>query len=149
MKGGHNRTTDSEKRSNGTFRPDRARPEPKYTRARPKMPANLPPEARKKWRAIVPLMERAGVLSPVHADVLEAYCRLWARYQAAPDTFTAALYGQLRLLFVELGVSPKSRSHVRPLEEDDRGAERPRGSNVTALDEVRAQLRREMSKGSA
>jgi phage terminase small subunit len=149
MKGGHNRTTDAEKRASGTYRPDRARPEPKYTRARPKMPRNLPPEARKKWQAIVPLMEHAGVLSPVHADVLEAYCRLWARFQAAPETFTAALYGQLRLLFVELGISPKSRSHVKPLEEDDSGMARPSGSNVTALDEVRAQLRREMNKSSS
>ena len=51
----------------------------------PRCPKSLTPDATRVWKRIVPQLERMGVLATVDRDALVAYCRTFARWEAAED----------------------------------------------------------------
>lgn len=102
----------------GTLRKDRDVPEPDYpvVEDTPDAPDWLiNPEAVKEWRRITALLCPQRVLTEADLSVLGHLCNLHAdcvttwRANRSPD---AATITQLRLLNVEFGLTPKSRSHA-------------------------------------
>lgn len=117
--------------------PLRPRPEPKP----PACPSWVPAEGRREWRRLVPILDRAGVLSHLDRAVLASFCTTYARLveaekaisdrgilvegyrgsivknpavQVARDARAA-----LVVLARELGLSPKAREALRvPLDDD-------------------------------
>jgi P27 family predicted phage terminase small subunit len=71
-------------RGNPGKRPLRGRLCPR--RGRPKCPAWLSDEAKRKWRAIVPELDRLGLLTLLDGEVLAVYCQAWAEYRLATET---------------------------------------------------------------
>ena len=59
--------------------------EPKPPRGAPKCPANLSPAAKRVWKRLVPQLDRMGVLTTIDRDALVAYCRIYARWEAAEE----------------------------------------------------------------
>jgi len=64
-------------------RVNKAEPMPK--RGRPVCPAWLDDEAKKKWRKLVPELDRLRLLTVVDGDVLAAYCQAWAEFKWATE----------------------------------------------------------------
>lgn len=60
--------------------------EPKPAAGRPACPAWLADEAKKKWRALVPELERLGLLTVVDGDALAVYCEAWASFRKSCET---------------------------------------------------------------
>ena len=60
--------------------------EPQPRRGRPGCPSWLDAEAKAKWAAVVPELDRLGVLTIVDGDVLAAYCQAWAEFKLATET---------------------------------------------------------------
>lgn len=63
---------------------------PGPAKGRPKCPAWLGPEAKRKWRALVPELERLGLLTAVDGDILAAYCVAWEELVEATKSLTSA-----------------------------------------------------------
>lgn len=57
--------------------------EPMPKRGRPVCPSWLDVAAKAKWRALVPELDRLGLLTIVDGDTLAAYCQSFAEFQAA------------------------------------------------------------------
>jgi hypothetical protein len=80
--GGHNRTSDVQKRAAGTWRRDRAQAKPEwyanYLRATPRMPRGWPEPVQKAWRDIVPRLGARGILCRLDQDGLLVLCHLSA-----------------------------------------------------------------------
>src|SRR5262245_46000217 len=64
-------------------RPMGHNPHPEATA--PRCPRTLNPAARRVWKRIVPQLECMGVLATVDRDALVAYCRTYARWEAAEE----------------------------------------------------------------
>jgi len=64
-------------------RPLKGKPKPPVEA--PSCPKSLSPAARKVWKRIVPQLKMMGVLAAVDRDALVAYCRTYARWEAAED----------------------------------------------------------------
>src|SRR5262249_38927021 len=60
--------------------------EPKPKTGRPRCPSWLDADAKRKWRALVPELERLGLLTVVDGDALAAYCQAWAEFKLATET---------------------------------------------------------------
>lgn len=60
--------------------------EPQPAALTPKCPAWLDPEAKRKWRVLVPELSRLGILTIVDGDALAAYCQAWAEFRQATET---------------------------------------------------------------
>lgn len=56
---------------------------------RPKCPAWLDKAAKSRWRALVPELERLGLLTIIDGDALAAYCQAWAEFEIATRTLQA------------------------------------------------------------
>lgn len=56
----------------------------------PKCPSDLTDAGKKKWREIVKLLDRAGVLTQLDGDLLAEYCRLHAEEQELLDLLAKA-----------------------------------------------------------
>lgn len=54
--------------------------------ARPKCPAWLDAEAKRKWRQLAPELHRLGLLTAVDGDAFAAYCQAWAELRQATET---------------------------------------------------------------
>jgi len=68
----------------GTLRPGRMnRDEPAPKRGRPVCPAWLPRPAKTKWKALVPELDRLGLLTVIDGDALACFCVAWAEHQWA------------------------------------------------------------------
>lgn len=71
----------------GTFRADRhakkRNPQPK--RGRPTCPAWLDLAAKKKWRQLVPELDRLNMLTIVDGDMLACFCVAWSEHLAATE----------------------------------------------------------------
>jgi P27 family predicted phage terminase small subunit len=59
--------------------------EPKPQVVAPKMPDGLTELAVGEWKAIVPMLERLGVLTEVDGKALAAYCEYFAQWRQAMD----------------------------------------------------------------
>ena len=57
--------------------------EPLPKRGRPRCPSWLDDVAKAKWKALVPELDRLGLLTIIDGDVLAAYCQAWAEFEAA------------------------------------------------------------------
>lgn len=62
--------------------------EPKPTPGRPICPAWISIEAKRKWRALVPELEKLGLLTKIDADLLAQYCMQYAMWRKC-ETFRA------------------------------------------------------------
>lgn len=51
----------------------------------PKCPTFLDAEAKKRWKALVPELERLGLLTIVDGDTLAGYCQACAEFKAATE----------------------------------------------------------------
>lgn len=111
----------------GTDRPDRTRVEVDLPLARDlSAPDTLvSPEAIKTWKRLVGILEPVRMLSDGDLIALEQLCNLhgecvslWRAGRGGP---TAAQLTQLRLLLVEFGLTPASRSKAAPLPGDAKG----------------------------
>lgn len=91
--GGHNKKPSKLKEIQG--RPGKRKAnkrEPKPAPGTPEMPAHLAldPVAHEKWKHLVPILTRMGVLTTADGDGLAAYCSLfsqWVRCEAAIKKF--------------------------------------------------------------
>lgn len=70
----------------GSWRANTRTGEPKPQRGAPKCPTWLDTEAKKKWRELVPELERLGLVTIVDGDALSAYCQAWAEFMIATKT---------------------------------------------------------------
>ena len=107
----------------GTARADRApRNEPKPKKRAPSCPTWLLREAKAEWKRVVKELEPLGVLTGVDRACLAAYCQLWARIhelETQGNGASAAMFTQLRLYAVELGLTPSSRGGIDTGPADD------------------------------
>src|SRR5262245_28250904 len=62
--------------------------EPKPTAGKPKCPAWLDAEAKRKWRELVPELDRIGLLTVVDGDALAVYCEAWSCFRRACESLT-------------------------------------------------------------
>jgi P27 family predicted phage terminase small subunit len=51
----------------------------------PDMPSWLPPVAKRRWRELVPELDRAGLLSRLDQSVLVVHVLAWARFRQASE----------------------------------------------------------------
>ena len=58
---------------------------PRASTQGPRCPSSLSPAAKKVWKRVVPELKRLGLLSAIDTDALVAYCRTYARWEAAED----------------------------------------------------------------
>jgi P27 family predicted phage terminase small subunit len=99
--------------------------------AAPTCPKELSPEAKRKWRELVPLLLEAGLLTPLDRSILAMYCSTWSTLVAAQAILARegltvptgeggvknhpvlaiqqSATNQLRLLGQQLGLSPEGR----------------------------------------
>lgn len=59
--------------------------EPMPARGVPECPAWLDAEARAKWAALTPELDRLGLLTVVDGDALAGYCQAWAEFREATE----------------------------------------------------------------
>ena len=60
--------------------------EPKPASVAPTCPHWLDTEAKKKWKALIPELERMGLATAVDGDTLACYCQAWAEFRVATET---------------------------------------------------------------
>lgn len=60
--------------------------EPMPKRGRPRCPSFLDREAKAKWKALVPELDRLGLLTIVDGDALAAYCQAWSEFRTSTET---------------------------------------------------------------
>ena len=76
--------------------------------------------AKKEWARIKKVMEKSAVITFGDATVLTQYCMLVAELEIEHFEFTAAKHTQLRMVAVELGLTPAARGKiVAPGNNDD------------------------------
>ena len=112
-------------------RASRARPPATISPGAPKRPAWLPKEAKARWKEVVPLLVKAGILSTLDRAIVSAYCVAWSEFVAASrllaeegrttETGKGGLkphpavgmqrtaVNMLRLTAAQLGLSPEGR----------------------------------------
>lgn len=59
--------------------------EPKPRANLPRCPSWLSPDAKLKWKQLVPELRNMGVLSRADGDALTNYCQVWARWKEAEE----------------------------------------------------------------
>lgn len=64
-------------------------------------------------------LKEYGVLTALDRTALSQYCFLYSQLVEAPESFSAALHAQLRLVMIELGLTASSRSKLNMLREDE------------------------------
>ncbi len=115
----------------GTDRPDRVNEnEPKPRPVAGERPSGMDYYAKQKWDYLAPRLERLGVLTEIDGDLLEAYCRAYARFRRANLRLEKAAKSDadmdwrkleisvekaehsMRLLAGEFGMSASSRSRL-------------------------------------
>lgn len=112
----------------------RERTEPKYKPLRAEPPDHLTDDAKAEWHRVLPILERAGVLTEADAPALEAYCMAYGNWKEAClmvqrfGTLTVGKngtpepspwqkiqiqnYDKMLKIMVEFGMTPASRSRV-------------------------------------
>jgi phage terminase small subunit len=117
------RLPDNVLRMQGTYRKDRhGDPDKKPLAASskaPTCPSWLPASAKAEYRRVVKALAEYGILTPLDRGIMAQYAVLHAHMVDSPETFNAALHGQYRLIQVELGFTPSSRSKLDGLRQDD------------------------------
>lgn len=63
--------------------------EPMPKRGRPKCPPFLHQYAKDEWAALIPELDRLGLLTLVDRGALAAYCQAWAEFRLATETMDA------------------------------------------------------------
>jgi P27 family predicted phage terminase small subunit len=72
----------------GTQKPSRVNHrEPKPDPGAPRMPAHLRPYAREKWRELVPMLLKMGVISKADGGALTQLCQAYADLREAQDSY--------------------------------------------------------------
>lgn len=102
---------------NGTAQPSRInKKEPKIKAAAiPNCPAWMNAEGKKEWRRIAKVLTESGIVTQLDYVVLATFCQMWGRYveaEKAGQEVNVSHITQMRLLAVEMGMSPSSRSKV-------------------------------------
>ncbi len=69
----------------GSWRGDLIDNTPDPSPGKPTRPAWLSGDAAKAWKRLVPVLDKAGMLSKVDGNALGRYCQLWARWRDAED----------------------------------------------------------------
>lgn len=93
----------------GTFRPDRARPdEPQPPAGEIVKPAFLKKRASELWDEYAPLLEKMGTLTCVDPHVLAEWCQLTAKMER--NRVSASERAQRRMLGAELGIGAAARA---------------------------------------
>ena len=59
--------------------------EPQPDDSRPVCPSWLDPEAKRKWRHLIPQLRAMGVATKVDGDALSQYCQVWSRWKQAEE----------------------------------------------------------------
>ncbi|HZU87209.1 MAG TPA: phage terminase small subunit P27 family, partial [Anaerolineaceae bacterium] len=118
---------------------------PKLKRVSLRCPEELPEEAQREWRRVVPELARAGLVTRVDRAALVAYCSAWARYAKAEQELAKledwicvtdkgyhqqtpwlgianAALAQMKTFLTEFGMTPSSRSRVHIEKADDEEA---------------------------
>lgn len=108
------RKTDDQKRVEGTYRPDRARPT--ETMAAVLLPpSTLPAAAQAVWRRVEPQLRAAGILHVLDRDALALFSVLQARldtlYQSG-EVPGRDLVSAVTRLMQRLGLDPDSRKRL-------------------------------------
>jgi len=145
MPGGRPPLPTAEKKRRGTYRPDRARNEPRPPLITPDCPRWLSQVGQREWRRVAPMLERSELLSEIDGTALALYCDAYARWRKARDilakkglTFETnsgyvaqrpevaivnTAMQQIRQACTEFGMTPSSRGRMRlpsktPVEEE-------------------------------
>lgn len=101
----------------------------KYTGSAPDCPTWLDPVARDEWNRVVPELQQSGILTPVDAIPLAAYCQAYSQWRAAEERVrkdgmmigqrihpllkhSVALLAELRRIAAEFGFTPAARMKV-------------------------------------
>jgi phage terminase small subunit len=93
----------------GTFRPDRARPdEPQPPAGEIVKPAFLKKRASDLWDEYAPLLEKMGTLTVVDPHVLAEWCQLTAKMER--NRVSASERAQRRMIGAELGIGAAARA---------------------------------------
>ncbi|MGH9419660.1 MAG: hypothetical protein ACRD3J_06790 [Thermoanaerobaculia bacterium] len=93
----------------GTFRPDRARPdEPQPPAGDILKPTFLKKRASELWDEYAPLLEKMGTLTVVDPHVLAEWCQLTAKMER--NRVLASERAQRRMLGAELGIGAAARA---------------------------------------
>ncbi len=108
--------------------------EPKPRAEFPYCPRGLDPMAKREWHRIKREYQRLGVVTPLDAGALAAYCQSFATWRKAEKQLAAEGFviltargmvanplanishkalSQMRYYMVELGLTPSSRSRIR------------------------------------
>jgi len=119
---------------------------PPFRGGKPKMPADLSPEAVTEWKRLVKELSKRGTLTRVDSSMLELYVRMWSRWkkvaalaEANPvddvswvdkngtehfktiehpaSAMASRLENSLRNMLKELSATPASRERTRPLQQ--------------------------------
>ncbi|MDP1650399.1 MAG: P27 family phage terminase small subunit [Rubrivivax sp.] len=90
----------------------------------PTCPDWMPPDGRRQWEAVVPELDRLGVLTSVDIAIVEAFCSLYAEFVAgmrAGKPIKTNVVASMRVHAQELGLTPAARSKVSvpPAAHDD------------------------------
>ena len=116
----------------------RRRREPEPERGIPSCPPHLDDEAKREWRRLVKILDKANVLTLADRGVLAAYCAAWSRMiraeaklaeigmiiqgvdgSARPNPWHGILVHatkQVQVFGAELGLSPASRPKTRTIQ---------------------------------
>jgi phage terminase small subunit len=93
----------------GTFRPDRARPdEPQPPAGEIVKPAFLKKRPSELWDEYAPLLQKMGTLTVVDPHVLAEWCQLTAKMER--NRVSASERAQRRMLGAELGIGAAARA---------------------------------------
>lgn len=120
----------------GTLRKDRDNGEVAFEAAAPDCPGFLDAAAKAEWKRMVPILLAAGLLTLADRAALAAYCQAFSRWKRAEEELAkqpllvtvtekgtgaraevwiaANAMKEMRAFLVEFGLSPASRTRVRP-----------------------------------
>ncbi len=104
----------------GTLRKERInKHEPDIKTKMPACPAWLNVEAKKEWKRLIKELNKYGIATGFDFIALATLCQMWGEYiegAKVGEPVGAAHVTQMRLLLVEFGMTPSSRSKVEAVE---------------------------------
>jgi P27 family predicted phage terminase small subunit len=75
--------------SRGSRSPNRRRREPMPKRGLPRCPQWLSKEAKAKWKALVPELDRLGLLTILDGENLSVLCEAWSEFRQSTEVLAA------------------------------------------------------------
>lgn len=107
------RKSEAQARKDGTYNATKQKGRStKLAPAKPVAPSWLKADAKKVFNETVNFLESANILSLADASLVAHYAVLEAKFRRDPESFSATLHGQLRLLRAEVGMTPQGRLKI-------------------------------------